>query len=457
MRLTVWQAAALLYLLLPLAIFLLFFSNGLMAAAGLIFIGWSVWRLMRDGVEQSLSMPMACGLLLVSCFMIALSGILPPLGQDFDYRKHYGILKLLIDHPWPVVIDNGEAPVMLRYYLGWYLVPAGLCKLFGPALLDSVLAVWSALGLWLIFALLAESLKIKNRWLAILAAPMFMFFSGADLAGTALTKLYSSVPLYHDHYEYWALFYQYQAVMTTFMGSLQHGLPAWIAIGLLLSAGPSSRLLSHAGLFFFAILFWSPLCALGTAPFILVSSATGTKSLKQLFSASNFLSAAALGLPIMGYLFSGTQEIPHGWIFDTPGWTMNNLIMFWILEFGLFAVLAMMIGTERSAMLYTAALVLLLAPFVRTGIANDFPMRVSIPALAVLAWIVIEIILTRPLLKTLPLIMVFMLGVNTAYMGIARGFRHDFRADAPDRIMLMTPENKYRAQYIAPYPSPFVR
>ncbi|MEJ0063328.1 MAG: hypothetical protein WDO70_09040 [Alphaproteobacteria bacterium] len=460
MRPTIWQAAALLYLILPLAIFLLFFSNYLMAAAGLAFIGWALRRLLCDGVEQPLlSRPVIGCLFLLAFIIVGASGMLPPLWQSSDYEKHYVILHLLIDNPWPVVIDFGQGPEMLRYYLGWYLAPAGICKLFGPRAIDYVMTTWSALGLWLVFLLLAEALKAKSgfkkQWLAIPIALMFMFFSGADQLGTALTGKSMGPP---NHFEWWATFYVFPSTMTSLVWAPQHGLATWIAAGLLLNAGSLARIIRHAGLFFFAVFFWSPFCAIGVVPFILITA--GAKSFRRLFSISNVLSVATLAPPLLGYLLADAQAIPHDWIFNVPDWTMQNLIGFWLLEFGIFALLVMAIGTERRAMFGTAVLVLLIAPIARIGSANDFAMRVPAVAMAILAFVVIEIIMTRPWRTTFPLILVFMLGLGTPYAEISRCFRfatNQFRANTPEHLMKMDASNVIRAQYLAAYPNRFVR
>ena len=78
-RPSVWQAAALLYLLVPVWLFLLFFSSYALALAGCVLTGWAMSRFLRDGVQRSLSRPIALALLLVACVLVASTGMLPPL------------------------------------------------------------------------------------------------------------------------------------------------------------------------------------------------------------------------------------------------------------------------------------------------------------------------------------------------------------------------------------------
>ncbi|MEO7038268.1 MAG: hypothetical protein ABI548_30140 [Polyangiaceae bacterium] len=455
-RPTVWQAAALLYLALPMFLFLLFFSRYVLAVPAVCFMAWATWQLLRNGVEQSVSRAVAGPLLLLALVLVASSGLMPPLWQLTDYPKHYAILHLLVDNHWPVVVDLGNGHEVLRYYLGWYLVPAGLCKLLGSGAITGTVLAWTALGLWLVFLLLAEALKPKNRWQALAAAALFMFFSGADQLGQTLT---GHILPYPDHFEWWATFYQYPSMMTGLVWAPQHGLAAWLSVGLLINATAQPRLIAHAGLLFFAVFFWSPFCALGIVPFVLV--AAGSVGFRHLLSRSNFLSVPAIAPALLGYSFSDTGQIFRAWIWEFPNWTFQNLVAFWVLEFAIFAAVVFAIGTRRTTMFRVAVIVLLLVPFYSVGAFNDFSMRVPTPALAILAFIGIEIMLTQPWRRSLPLMIVFALGLPTPLSEISRPFRKanepGCRANRKGMIMEFDMANTFRVQYLAPYPNRFVR
>ncbi len=455
-RLTIWQASALLYLIFPTFLFLLTFSRYVLAVPGLAFIAWATWQLLRGGVEQSVSRPVAIALLVLALVLTLSSGLVPPLWQLTDYPKHYALLHMLAENHWPVVVNLGNGPELLRYYLGWYLVPGGLCKLLGPQFLTATVAAWTTLGLWLVFLLLAEAWKPKNRWLAVPAALLFMFFSGADQLGQTLT---GHLMPYTDHFEWWATFYHYPSMMTGLVWAPQHALAAWLAAGLMLNASAKPRIVAHTGLLFFALFFWSPFCALGIMPFVLV--AAGLAGFRHLLSASNFLSVPAVAPAVLGYGFTDTAQLYHDWVWNIPGWTFQNLLGFWLLEFGLFAVVIFAIGTPRNAMFRVAVVVLLLSAFYKVGLFNDFSMRVPAPALAILAFVAIEIVLTRPWRTSLPLVLVFALGITTPLSEITRPFRKanepGCRANRKGMIMEFDMANSFRVQYLTRYPSKFVR
>jgi len=254
--------------------------------------------------------------------------------------------------------------------------------------------------------------------LALVAAALFMFFSGADQIGQTLTGHLVPLP---DHFEWWATYYSYPSMMTALVWSPQHALAAWLAAGLVLNASGQQRIVAHAGLLFFAVFFWSPFCALAIVPFVL--AAAGLVGFRHLLSLGNFLCLPALAPALFGYGFTETANIFHAWVWDLPNWTFLNLVAFWLLEFGIFAVVVFSIGTERTVMLGVAAAMLVLASFCKVGLLNDFSMRVPAPALAVLAFIGIEIMLTRPWRTSVPLVIVFALGITTPLAEITRPFR----------------------------------
>ena len=112
-------------------------------------------------------------------------------------------------------------------------------------------------------------------------------------------------------------------------------------------------------------------------------------------------------------------------------------------------------------MLATAIVTLLAIPLVRMGLFNDFAMRASIPALCVMAILVTEAFLVQPWRKTLPLLVVFVLGIGTGANEIYRGFDLPRKKPAEaslDIILLKTGlPGLVHSQYFAPYPNWFLR
>jgi hypothetical protein len=451
--------AAFLYLLVPLILFLGFFANYLLAIPSLIFLGICCYRLIRPVTWPPIFLPVAASLFVVAAIFTALAGIVPPLYQNSDWDKHYAILKILITNPWPVVITYADqSREVLRYYLGWYLIPASLCKALGLSGIDLAVGAWTILGLGLFFLLLAEILGIERKWSAVAFAVMFMFFSGADVIGQSLTR--APLPAYH-HLECWAGWYEYPSNITSLFWTPQHALAGWIAIGLLLNQTIAAQWsVKYAGVLFFSVFFWSPFVAVGIVPFIL--AAAYQHNPRALLSWPNFLSVLFLAPILFGYMLSDSQGVPKNLIFTTGhGWTWGNLVAFYLLEFGLFAMLLATLGTRRPELLAVTVLTLLAIPLLRMGVYNDFAMRTSVPALGAMAILVAEAFIVHPWRKTLPLLIVFLLGIGTGVGEISRGFvypRTNPLEVSPEFISSKTGKwQPFHSQYFAPYPNWFLR
>jgi hypothetical protein len=89
----------------------------------------------------------------------------------WDWIKHWALLNALVDSPWPVRLTLDAEPAYLRFYIGAYLVPAGLARLTGGSVVVWT-ALWYALGLALAFGMLVRELaglSSFRRFVALLA------------------------------------------------------------------------------------------------------------------------------------------------------------------------------------------------------------------------------------------------------------------------------------------------
>ena len=122
----------LVYLLLPTAILLFYFGK-----IPLISLSMSILSvyLAFDHIFVSRvllidALKKTWPLLICSAITVWLSGIFPPFSENFDWYKHYGLLNLLIDKPWPpaAFFEKGFRP--LRYSLSFYILPSIFGKIF---------------------------------------------------------------------------------------------------------------------------------------------------------------------------------------------------------------------------------------------------------------------------------------------------------------------------------------
>ena len=144
-----------------------------------------------------------------------------------------------LNYPWPVYYqsDSGgfgkpRQPFALVYYICHWLLPALAGKLVlavtgaaGAAWLAAnfALFVWTGLGVFLVFCLLAVTLRPQS-WVALLAVCVgFMAFSGLDIVGT--------VWMHQDvgfHIERWAGVNEYSSMTTCLFWVFNQTVVPWL-------------------------------------------------------------------------------------------------------------------------------------------------------------------------------------------------------------------------------------
>ena len=412
--------ASLLYLALPYTIF---FAGWLRWYYALPCIGLVVLPLLHTireldqivGVEQAQAHRPAlklCHIALVSLAALLLLGVSGVGGygyQDTDWLKHNAILKDLVTRPWPVVYRLGGEQVPLVYYVAYYLPAALLGKLGGWTLANQALFVWSLLGL--ILAMLWFS--ILSRRAAFTVVLLFVLFSGLDVVGQMIARsivapirpeIWSI--LRWDHIEQWSIGWQYSSNVTLIFWVPNQALAGWIGSGLLVITilRPSTRKLS---LFYCSLTaLWSPFVTIGLFPYLLaeflLENGALLRRLKRTVSLPNLCGLALL--MVVGLFYSAklyevspllTTAIPYGFSLSFPPDTQAKMIglvlilIFCLLEFGLYAIIIRTTNRDwspKTKILFATTLICLsLIPFYRYGGNNDFVMRVSIPALFLLA------------------------------------------------------------------------
>jgi hypothetical protein len=219
-----------------------------------------------------------------------------------------------------------------------------------------------------------------------------VLFSGFDIIGNLLNGGPRFIEYWSiaKHLEWWAGTYQYSSMTTQLFWVPNHALGAWLIVGLLCRDGHGDRLDPTLPILVVAAALWSPLSALGIAPFVLwkvISGATRNGSLSILHPRV-WAPALAVGLVVAAYLSLDPGRIPKGFELGQAtsrgvGMDLLRQAQFFLLEAGLigFAVLAI----RRSSEIVLALVILALLPLIYFGPGNDLVMRASIPALTVLA------------------------------------------------------------------------
>ena len=382
------------YLIMPLFLFCVSFLLWALVFPMALIIVFVSFKAFRNTKWQLHFTWIDFVLLAIAVAWTTLAGITPFLVQNSDWVKHYAILNLLVERPWPVSIDQ----TYLRYSLGYYLIPAFLTKPFGYMALEWAVGLWTIIGVWLAFELLSD--KIRGLLPILRFAGVFVFFSGMDYIGTMITGHQIGPPW---HYEWWASFAQLPSITSTLFWAPQHGIPAWIGMGLLLNFPASLR---YFGIIFVAVMFWSPFAAIGLVPFVLWAS---WGRFLDLLSQENFLIIPVL-VVVASYLISGSSNIPRFFVWDSPEFSTVRFILFTVLEWGVLGAVLLFANSEKT-LIAVSCVSLFGLSLVQVGDANDLIMRASGPAIVTLMLQSVNA-LSAP--RFVPVLLLICLGVPTA-------------------------------------------
>ena len=321
---------------------------------------------------------------------------------NLDWPKHRALFFALSNGSWPTHTPSyfSTAP-LLRYSLGYYLVPGLAGQWLGPAVLTWAVPLYTWGGGALILLLFTRGLR---GWRAILAVLVLICFGGMDIIPTILSESWdwSALSITFDQgwpridlgrdTEFWSmerLYSLYGSSMFSLMWHPHHFLPAALYTLLLIQLRRQPRFLSVSGVLLAASLFWSPFVTLGLLPLVgVLLLRNGPRPF--LCWPNLFLAPPLTGL-LGVYLASGTADsIPHGWLWERYEWGLlaKELPLFYLIEFMILAGLLWLLRPQlrREPFFLISVVTLLLVPWYQFGVYNDFSSRVSLPALVLLRW-----------------------------------------------------------------------
>lgn len=327
----------------------------------------------------------------IALVLLALGGEGRFFYANVDWQVRDAVLADMIRASWPFAYTARGEPEVLRAPIGMYLVPAIAGKLWGFRAAD--IALWlqngAALGAILALASMLFATR-RQRWIAL---GIFLVFSGMDAIGQALADPARLVPL-HRHIDDWAGI-QFSATLTMAFWVPQHAITGWLgaALFLLWRRGmlPLAGFLTPLPL----LALWSPLGLIGTMPFAAYAGIAALRD-RALRPADLLLPAlsVATAAAALVYLKADAGTVGLRFFPVAPG----KYVVFQLLETVPFLAAAWALGGAQTfgrPALAIVTLCLTLLPFAQIGENVDLMMRGSIPALAILALVVADV-LQRP-------------------------------------------------------------
>lgn len=432
-----------LFLLVPIIFFIISWVKLRFSITLVLFLFVALSKIIKEeeSKEIVITRKNLCIVFLLVLLICAWGGLGGFFFQSSDWHCRNAIFRDLIKFRWPVFYENINAS--LTYYIGIWIVPALIGKIFfiifgemiAWKIANIVLLIWCAFGVTLSIIWIIKLLNVKSIKKILLVLILFLGFSGLDFIGTlvnirfnpakvnpSLAKNISYVDEIDEeepteivmdkktidnyHLERWAYFFQFSSMITQIFWVFNQSIVPWLIVIVFINEKRVNKYL----LLILTCIAYGPLPFIGLIPLMFVR---GIKLLlisikankikeffKDVFSLENLIALISI-FPIYYFYYfynSAISELTgRGFriVSEVLNWEGIKLfIKFYLLEIGVYWLI---LGKDNrnNEVLITAFVSLIFIPLLAIGLAYDFAMRVSIPAIVVINFYFIKWILNQ--------------------------------------------------------------
>lgn len=387
MKLAHLKYASWFFLAIPYVIFLIGWLKPIVAIPLGVGVVWLLWNVVGEiEGDEIVETKDAIYAILLTLPVLFFSGISGHAFQNWDFHGRNAVFHDLIAYSWPVFYPTstltGE-PLIMSYYIGYWLPSALLGKLFGWEIANLSLYFWSLLGIFLTVSLLSIRLRIS----LVKTCLLFFAFSGMDVIGVGVNRILGR-PLYPglwppvQHLEWWSMPVEISSILTQIYWVFNQAIPLLLAMALWLNGIPKRHLAFIWSLTFFL----APLPSIGLLIFFIVDILSNDTSrlgvnLSIFQRISRSISFTALGGAIIfgiGFLYFSTNLAAKEKSLQSLPPLFH--LMFFLLEGGLLWIILFPKKYQDPFWITTGA-ILFFAVFFRIGNHQDFVMRATIAAL----------------------------------------------------------------------------
>lgn len=406
--------AGLVYIILPILIFLLKFTRiyyfliGLLLFSALIYSAMAKSAELNNGFANSeLTNKNTVKFLLIASGAIFIwvyfSGIGSFAYQNWDFWVRNPIYNDLCTKSWPMyynLADQGSDVtnllgaewVAFSYYFAYWLTPAGLCKvlhLSGKGC-QLVLFIYTFIGLEIVHYLLSRLYK-KFSWKI---TTILITFSGLDIIARLIH--FKEFPNIYDDIEWSLTYFQCSANLTQLYYVFNQSIPIWILLLIILNIDSPAVIAGLASICF----AYSPWATIGLVPIAIVAvlykrNNSFIDRIKDALTSCNVFIPVFM-LVIFGLYYSASSGANggHGIFYKTQGVELKEYIFLFIVyiltEFGLYYVA---IGKDILKYRYSIIVFIELTLFpVYYVVDFNFFLRGTMPALFILMTIIIAFV-----------------------------------------------------------------
>ncbi len=386
-------ALAVVYIALPNLAFVFGWLQLPVAAPLAAALVAALWQLLRGPTPGWKVDTLARWLLALAALWCLFGGAGHFMHANIDWHVRDAVYGDLIFSHWPPAYQvTDDFALVLRSAVGYFLIPALITDLFGIRAADMVLYLWTVLGVAIFLNLLPFDRHRIAKSLCL--AMIVVLFSGMDIVGFFISSG-GDWPMYPLRIEWWTSF-SYTSISGQLFWAPNHNLPMWLGAALFYRHWAHSGFLRLAVVYAPLTLIWTPFAILGLLPFFLLYLGTHFRADRPDWpTITQLLAGMCLGLVVTRFLTLAITGIQSKTGIEHAGGETNfwyAYILFSLIEFATLCLMLALRLKHSQGLLIVATAVLAALPFVFFGPSNDLLLRVSSPALILIAILTIRVI-----------------------------------------------------------------
>ena len=345
-----------------------------------------------DMGEMEISSGKFWGALAICAMILVLCGIGGYVVQPNDDVGRNAIFRDIMNYSWPVY--DGRTANYMVYYLGFWMVPGAIGKLFGSMEIGFLMqVVWLSLGFHLLFLQICRYIgkaRISYLWFLCFFSSMKIleFIFDAPVLGEGwIHQMILDVARNNSSGPFHAA-----PMIQLLYDPFNQTIPLFLGMAMMINNVRSRYIPFIYGLLF----LYCPLPLIGLTPIVLywfVKNIWAEKSnrligiARSLFSFENI--TALLLLILLGMYMMSNIAAGHRSFRPVSDWgaTLYEFIVYLVLEFGVFTVLGWKSCQDKRLLVFTLLTVALFA-WVMFGNHNDFCFRTNMPLIFMLMLLV---------------------------------------------------------------------
>ena len=341
--------------------------------------------------------------------------------QAFDYEKHNAVLQDLVRYEWPVVYTQYDTAT-LTYYIGQYLFPALIGKLFGNLrVADYMMGLIGIIGVILVFINILFAAQADTNKKQIIVLVVFLLFSGMLFPlQLILNVIFPGQLLYPDSdvpsvgclntLYFIGGSMEYRSIFTDIQWVHQQAIIPWLCTLMLYTYHKEYKYYALMTLPAYLSGTWGFLGLVMIALLLVVINLISSKGTiwKEVFSWQNIILILIPGI-ILTFYFLGNVlgEKPDGMKFAFDFSLRHSIywVLFCMFMFG-FYIIFIAKAFYKDPIFWSMVIVLTLIPLASH---SDFIMCTSIPALLLLLVYVVRFLLHTKKVSVLKVLLVLCL------------------------------------------------